>query len=308
MARILVIRLGALGDFIQSFGPFAALRAHHPTDHLALLTTAPYLALGTAAPWFDSVICDPKPRPWQILSLWRLARRLRGFDFVYDLQTSQRSSLYFRLAGRPPWSGIAPGCSHPHANPARDFMHTRERQREQLAMAGLRCFPDPDLAWLVARSPLLPPSPPYAALIPGAAPRHPAKRWPVARYAKLAAHLAREGTRPVIAGGTAERALAQIIRQEVPEAEDWTGRTDIFGLARLLAGASLVIGNDTGPMHLATALNRPAIVLFSGASDPALTAPRYPDGGWPVVLRAEDLSALPLERVVEALAVAHRPR
>jgi ADP-heptose:LPS heptosyltransferase len=307
MAHILVIRLGALGDFIQSFGPFAAIRAHHAGDHLTLLTTAPFRPLGEAAPWFDSVLIDTRPGFWQIGALWRLARLLRGFDFVYDLQTSRRSSLYFRLAGRPPWSGIAPGCSHPHANPERDFMHTRERQHEQLRMAGIGEFPSPDLAWLVKRGEVKAPAPPYAVLIPGAAPRHPAKRWPVGRYAALARHLAERGLRPVIAGGPAEQALAAAIRAEAPGAEDLTGRTDLFGLARLLAGAALVIGNDTGPMHLATALGRPAIVLFSGASDPALTAPRYPDGGWPVVLRAPDLAQLPAERVVEALPLAHRP-
>lgn len=307
MARILVIRLGALGDFIQSFGPFAALRAHHRTDHLTLLTTAPFAALGRASPWFDAVLCDERPALWQIPALARLRHTLQGFDFVYDLQTSRRSNLYFHLAGRPPWSGIARGCSHPHANPARDFMHTRERQREQLAMAGIGSFPAPELGWLVSRGGVAPPPPPYAVLIPGAAPRHPAKRWPAAHYAALARHLVQSGLRPVLAGGAGEREAAARIRAEVTEAEDFTGRTDIFDLARLLAGAAVVIGNDTGPMHLATALGRPAIVLFSKASDPALTAPRYPDGSWPVVLKAADLAALPPGRVVEALAVAHRP-
>jgi ADP-heptose:LPS heptosyltransferase len=54
-------------------------------------------------------------------------------------------------------------------------------------------------------------------------------------------------------------------------------------------------------MHLAAALNIPSIVLFSGASDPALTAPRYPDGGWPTVLRAPRLADLPVALVLSSL-------
>ena len=48
MRRVLVIKLGALGDFVQGFGPFAAIRAHHPTAHITLLTTRPFAALAEA--------------------------------------------------------------------------------------------------------------------------------------------------------------------------------------------------------------------------------------------------------------------
>ena len=114
--RVLVIKLGALGDVVLAFGPFAAVRAHHPGAHVALLTTAPFAGLARASPWFDAVHVDAKPAWWDLPGLRRLAALLRGFDLVYDLQTSARSSRYFRLAGRPRWSGIARGASHPHAN------------------------------------------------------------------------------------------------------------------------------------------------------------------------------------------------
>ncbi len=76
---------------------------------------------------------DERPRLWQFGALLALRRRLRSAPFatVYDLQTSDRSGWYFRLMGRPPWSGIAPGCAFPHANADRDHMHTVERQAEQ---------------------------------------------------------------------------------------------------------------------------------------------------------------------------------
>jgi ADP-heptose:LPS heptosyltransferase len=149
--RILVIKLGALGDFAQAFGPFAAIRAHHPGAEITLLTTPPFAPLARQAPWFDQVWENGRPKG--LAGLWALARQLRGarFDRVYDLQTSDRSSRYRWLVGRSAeWSGIAAGASHPHANPRRDFMHTVERQREQLAMAGISHFPAPELGWLDA--------------------------------------------------------------------------------------------------------------------------------------------------------------
>ena len=296
--RILVIRLGALGDVVLSFGPFAAIRAHHPAAEITLLTTRPFAPLLEGAPWFDRLCLDPRPALWNLPALVRLRRVLRGFDLVYDLQTSGRSSAYFHLAGRPPWSGIARGAALPHANPRRDFLHTIERQREQLEMAGISRFPAPDLGFL-ARDPgrALPPH--FALLVPGAAPHRPDKRWPAERFAALAPLLAARGLTPVVVGSEAEAPLAAPIRAAWPATLDLTGRTTLPDLAAIAARAQLAIGNDTGPMHLAAALGVPAIVLFSAASDPVLAAPRGPA---PVtVLRAESLADLPLARVAAAL-------
>jgi ADP-heptose:LPS heptosyltransferase len=107
--RVLVIKLAALGDVAQAFGPFAAIRAHHPTARITLLTTRPYAALARLSPWFDEVIDDGRPDWTDIPAVLRLARRLHGarFDRVYDLQTSSRSSRYRWFVGRrAEWSGI----------------------------------------------------------------------------------------------------------------------------------------------------------------------------------------------------------
>ncbi len=297
--RILVIRLGALGDFVLSFAPFAAIRSHHPDAGITLLTTAPFAAMARQAPWFDEVIVDTRPRWWDVPGLLRVIRQLQGFDFVYDLQTSGRSSRYFLLAGRPLWSGIAPGCSHRHANPKRDQMHTLERQREQLLMAGIADVARPDLSWLEGAAFELPR--PYALLVPGAAAHRPRKRWPVDRFAELACALAARGRTPVVIGGPGEAALARSILAGCPQAVDLTGRTAIADIAGLARGAALAVGNDTGPMHLAAAVGCRCVVLFSADSDPARTAPRGPGGTWPSVLRSEDLADLPVARVAAAL-------
>ena len=91
---------------------FAAIRAHHDQARITLLTTKPFAELARACPWFDEVWIDEKPSLWQPGKLIELRRTLRSgrFERVYDLQTSDRSSSYFRLMGKAPqWSGIAPG-------------------------------------------------------------------------------------------------------------------------------------------------------------------------------------------------------
>jgi len=296
---VLIIRHGALGDMILSFAPFAAIRAHHPAADITLVTTAPFATLAKAAPWFDRIEVDPRPRWFEPGKLLHLVKTLRGHDRIYDLQTSSRSSRYHLLAGSTEWSGIGRRISHPHENPGRDDMHTLERQAEQLAMAGVPPAPV-DLAWLAAApAPTVPT--PYALLIPGAAPHRPAKRWPAARFAELAVALAAGGLTPVVIGTAAEAQAAATILAACPTAENLTGRTDIPAIASLAARAALAVGNDTGPMHLAAAMGAPCLVLFSAESDPALTAPRMPGGGWPAILRVPDLADLALDRVLARL-------
>lgn len=299
--RILVIKLGALGDFVQAFGPFAAIREHHSDAEITLLTTRPFAELAAASPWFDHVWVDEKPKLWQFGKLAALRARLREGRFarVYDLQTSDRSSSYFRLMGKGvEWSGIARGCSHPHANPRRDFLHTQDRQREQLAMAGIADVPAPDLAWAAGDVHRFGLPRPYVLLCPGGAPHRPAKRWPVTGFIALSQWLLARGLVPVLLGTDKERAEIESIRAACPGALDLAGRTsflDILGLGR---EARAAVGNDTGPMHLIATAGCPSVVLFSHESDPTLCAPR----GRVSVVRTPSLAGLPVAEVEAALA------
>ena len=298
--RILVIKLGALGDVVLALGPLAAIRRHHPDAHITALTTKPYAALLGASPYVDEVWTDTRPRFWQFASWWGLRRRLRhaGFARVYDLQTSDRSAFYFHLLGEgPEWSGIAPGCSHPHGNPGRDAMHTIERQAEQLRAAGIADVPPPDVSWLKADIGRFALSSDMALLVPGGAATRPRKRWPVERFAALATELHQRGLQPVILGTLPEKPLAEAIRAACPAARSLVGDTGFAEIAALARGARLAIGNDTGPMHLIAAAGCPSLVLFSDDSDPALCAPR----GTVRVLRRPDLADLALGEVTAAL-------
>lgn len=298
--NILVIKLGALGDFVQAMGPAAAIRAHHPADRITLLTTAPYAELARAAPYFDRVLIDERPRLFDLVGWWRLRRLLRsgGFARVYDLQTSDRSSFYHRLMGRPPWSGIARGASFPHDNPERDRMHTLERQADQLRRAGIAAVPPPDISWAAADiAPLALPER-LLLLVPGGAAHRPEKRWPIEHFAALAVLAERHKLTPVVLGGAAEQLLGAVIAERAAGARDLTGRTRLGEIVALGRVAEHAVGNDTGPMHLLVAAGCPATVLYSAASDPALTAPRGPNVS---ILRRPDLAALGVAEVAATL-------
>jgi ADP-heptose:LPS heptosyltransferase len=200
----------------------------------------------------------------------------------------------------------------PHKNRLRNQMHTLERQADQLMYAGIwpdaptaeGTAPGPDLTWVLAAAPgERPPTPgvkqrPYAMFVPGGSAHRPEKRWPVAKYGELARILYARGLDIVVIGGPQESGLAQAIQREVPRARDLTGRTDFARIAVLGAKAALAVGNDTGPLHLAAAAGAPTVVLFSSASDPALSAPR----GKVAVLRATKLSDLPVAQVAQTAA------
>lgn len=300
--RILVIKLGALGDFILAFAPFQAIRRHHPKAVITLLTTAPFEALARASGWFDEIWIDARPRFWEIGGWRALGRRLRGaqIDRVYDLQTSDRSGWYFALFGndRPEWSGIARGCSHPHRNPARDRLHTVERQAEQLVAAGIPNVPLPELGWFdtdVTRF-LLPRR--FLLMVPGGAGHRPAKRWPAERYGELARRLAARGIPPVVIGGSEESDAAAAILAGCPGAVSLIGGTSLLEVAGVARRAAAAVGNDTGPMHIAAAVGCPSLVLFSAESDPALCGQRGPIVTF---LRRPELRALAVDEVEAAL-------
>lgn len=298
--RILVIKLGALGDFVQAMGPAAAIRRHHQGDEITLLTTAPYAELGRAAPYFDRVLIDERPRLFDLCGWWRLRRRLRAgrFDRVYDLQTSDRSSFYHWLMGRPDWSGIAPGASLPHANARRDLMHTLDRQAEQLRLAGIGAVPLPDLSWAARDIAHFGLPERLLLLVPGGSAHRRKKRWPVERFAALAALAAGRGLTPVVLGGEGEKELGAAIARSCAAARDLTGRTGFGEIVSLGRRALHAVGNDTGPMHLIAASGCPATLLYSADSDPALTAPRGPRIA---ILRRADLADLEVAEVAATL-------
>ncbi len=304
--RVLVIKHGALGDFVLATGAFAAIRAHHATARIVLLTTQAMQTLAARCPDFDEIWFDSRPGWLSLFAHARLIRRLARarFDRVYDLQTSRRSSRYFRVLrmfGRAPeWSGIARGCSHPHANPERDRLHTVDRLAEQLAAAGIADMPDPSLPWLAEPIERFGLPARFVLLVPGGSPHRPEKRWPMDKYAALARNLLQRGCAPVLVGAAPEQPMTAAIAAKCRGAVDLAGQTSLGEVYALGQSALGAVGNDTGPMHLIAAAGAPSVVLFSRASDPALCAPV---GREVAILRREPLSGLSVGEVEAALTL-----
>ena len=312
--EILVIKHGALGDIIIATAGFAAIRAQHPGAHITLLTTKPYAELLAQSPYFNEIWVDSKPKWQDRQARARLKSMLRSkpWSWIYDLQTSKRSTLYQWLLARP-WpsiSNVSRFTSHGYTDKARHGKHALANLKLQLAIAGIEVG-QPDIHWMkadiapiigiIGTSRAVPQGEqvnPFALIVPGGAAHRPEKRWPAEQYASLAQELSSKGIRPVLIGTHAESEALNSIAARVPTAINLVGATTIPQIASLARLATQAVGNDTGPMHVIAATNCPVSVLFSHASDPARSAPI---GNAVTILREKDLSALSVDRVLTSL-------
>lgn len=294
--KILVIKLGAFGDFIQALGPMAAIRKHHRQAHITLLTTAPFVTLARESGYFDEIWIDPRPRITDLRDIIALRKRLRDGKFrrVYDLQNNDRTTIYLWLTGltnwtRPEWVGAGFGASHRNTSPLRIAGHAFDGHIQTLRLAGIDNIDIDTLAWVKSDiSPFNLPHP-YILLIPGSAPNRPEKRWPSEYYGALARHLYGWGYTPVIVGTLQEQEAGKTISNTCPQAINLCGQTSMMDLVGLAREASGAIGNDTGPMHLIAPTGCPVIVLFSGHTDPVRHGPK---GAHVRIVQKDDLSSL----------------
>jgi len=300
--KILVIKTGALGDFIQALGPMRAIRTHHPEAEITLLTTPPFAGFGKACGYFDHILIDPRPA-WHDVPGWLRWRRtlLRGnFSRVYDLQNNDRTAFYLRLFGwrKPEWVGAARGASHRNASEQRTAGQAFDGHVQTLALAGITNIAVDDMSWISGDISGFKIMEPYILLVPGCAPAHPEKRWPAERYGALARLLSGRGFKTVVIGTADDAQAAEIICRAHADAVNFTGRTslsDIVLLARRAAGA---FGNDTGPMHMIAATGCPVWVFFSRTTDPLRHAQK---GNAVKIIRKYDLNDLSVDEAVEGL-------
>jgi ADP-heptose:LPS heptosyltransferase len=310
--KVLVIKLGGVGDVVLAFPAFERIRAAHPKARITLLTTEPFEALAAASRLFNAIETDGAPKEPGAWAALIMRIRRAHYDRVYDLQNDSTTNLIFQGLRPlpPPWSGTAMGCSLPHKNAHRDQMHPLERHAEQLRDAGI--WPDaptqplsalpPDISWILAgagsRSVTLTPTGnrPLALLAPGGVGQGSDQRWPPDCYAELAKRLQDAGFDIAIVGALGESGLAHVIQRKAQRARDLTGRGDLVQIAGLGARAALAVGNDIGALHLMAAAGAPTIALIASGSAAAHTAPR----GHVTLLHAPALKQVPVEAVARA--------
>lgn len=266
--RVLIIKLGALGDVVVATPHIERILAAYPGDAVYLLTAPAFAPLFAAHPRLEVKAVPRKGgvAMWQALT-W--VRRMH-FAAVYDLQGSDRSRMLTWLSGAPRRVGIGPALCYTHRSPHDDrSAHIFERLNALLLGAGLPAAePHPRLwtdartraevdRWLLERRPA---GRPLVLMHAGSSARWLSKRWEEARFAELARRLEQQGLAVVWLGGDEERGLNQ--RLATVAGIDATGAFDIAALAELATRARFAVVNDSGPMHVLSTAAIPVYAFF----------------------------------------------
>jgi lipopolysaccharide heptosyltransferase I len=300
--RVLVIRLGAMGDVVHTLAAVTALRRGRPElqigwviedrwSDLLCARNAPRSGPRTPQrPVADFVhLVDTKR--WRKAPFSRETRlaarnawreiRDQGYGVAADFQGAVKSALIARFAG----TETVAGFSTPRETPARIFysdrvashgIHVVEQYHslaERIAKQALPRFQpefprDPE-AEASANARLFSVGKEFALINPGAG--WGAKQWPAERYGEVARELAISGMAPLINYGPTEHELALRVREASGGAAELIS-CSISELIALTRRAQLFIGGDTGPLHLAAAFGVPVVAIF-GPTDPARNGP-----------------------------------
>ena len=261
--RILVIKLGALGDFIYALGAMRAIREHHKAAHITLLTQKPYVSLAEKSGLFDYIILDSRPKynPLDWLQFRRILNK-PNFTRVYDLQNNDRTENYFRLfSPRPEWIGIAKGASHRNADPDRRKFHAFIGLKNNLKLAGINNINLDALDWMTSDISRFNLPQPYALLVTGSAPSRPNKRWPASHFRDLIGRLNSIGIHPILLGTKSESLVNGKIAKGL-NVTDLSGQTTLDDIPELARHAALAVGNDTGPMHIISMTGCPSLFFY----------------------------------------------
>ena len=278
-SRILVRATNWVGDAVMSLPALQAIRGRFPSAHIAILAKPWVADLYAREDFADEVILyGGKP-------LWRMSRELRAhrFDAAILLQNAFEAALVAWLARIPTRIGYnrdGRGALLTHAisvpKPGEIPRHERFYYLELLRRAGLiDRLPESDAIHLAGRNGA--PSRRVIGVSPGAA-YGTAKRWLPERFAEAAAALAAlRGASIALFGSQTERALCQEVAQRLNghEVTNYAGQTTLAQFIDLAAGCELFLTNDSGAMHIASALGVPTVAIF-GATDDTTTGPTGP--------------------------------
>lgn len=285
--RNIVVRAANwVGDAVMSVPAMQALRARFPDAHITILAAGWVAGLYEREPFCDEVMRFEAPRGWRGLRpklRTAAALRARNFDCAILLPNSFESAAMARLAGIPVRIGYARDArgwllTHSIPVPQRGEIprHQRFYYLELLKCAGLiDSYPLDAPVRLSARKTART-QPPMIGVSPGAA-YGGAKRWLPERFAVAAVQVARERHASVAIFGTKEeRAICEAVQRDVEGAGvlcmNFAGRTALREFIHLAAGCEVFLTNDSGAMHIASALGVPTVAVF-GATDDEATGP-----------------------------------
>jgi heptosyltransferase-1 len=309
MAKILIVRLGAMGDILHALPAATAIRTALPKDTIGWLVEGRWSELLTAHGRKDSPynVSPQKPvvnnihtidtRRWrkhfyrpsattEILGALERIRRI-DYDFAIDFQGAIKSGLFAKLGG----AEIVAGFEDPRESGARIFYRRKYPRRgehvieQNHALAAQTLKPILLGRELTLTAPQLPVDPvaeawaeaeiarlgiaSFAIVNPGAG--WGAKQWPPQRFGEVAKALAAHNIKTLVNGSPEEAHLAQEV-MAASGGNAYELRCTIGQLISVTRHARIFIGGDTGPLHLAASLGIPVVGLY-GPTDPARTGP-----------------------------------
>lgn len=298
MKRILIIKLGAFGDIIQSFGLVAAVRRTYPEAHITVMTRPPFAALYEPCPYINHVVATYGRDAKAFRAVW-------ATDMVIDLQNNKRSNilaLFNAIGRRVPWYGTTKFANQ------RVISHHKSQHvfwaDAHVVMAAGTGTPQPDaLAWAPGQTARFGLPDKFALVVPGCSANNQHKRWPY--YVDVCHWLVEKGVTPVLIGTSAEKEVTDALFAAQPACLDLNGQTTVYEVAALASKASIAIGNDTGPMQMIGPTGCPSLVLFDGNNPPEL---HHPLGARVQTMQSQGaLDALPAAKVIEKLALMMVP-
>lgn len=288
--KIFILKPSSLGDVVQALPVLRLLKLHLPTSEIYWWLDSNLIPLLEGDPDLAGIIPFERgkwgtPRRW--LEVWRSVQSMRDhhFEWVIDLQSLLRSGVVAWLANGARTVGLDDAREGARGFydvivPRRSY-HTHAVDWYLDALPALGVPVHWNFEWLPQR-------PQVAAAIrqkwsiepgrwiglqPGA--RWDNKRWPVEHFVDVVGHLVKScpAARFAILGGPADQALGASIAQVAPtRCVDLTGRTTLPEMIEWVRQCELMVTNDTGPMHVAAALGKPAVALF-GPTEPRRTGP-----------------------------------
>jgi ADP-heptose:LPS heptosyltransferase len=284
--NILVIDFGQMGDVMLSLPALAALRQRFPRARVTVAVGKPGKQIVELAGCADDVLVVDRVAlrdgfaPASIFKIARLVKevRRRKFDFVVDLHSLSETNLLGFLSGaqsrlysRRPGRSLDFLANFRPAPPIEDReKHAVERYLDVLAplhigevsrapRLSLRAEAERAVEQLFKKEKIGRDAP-LVGIFPGAG--NASRQWRLERFAALADMIARnDGLRTVVFLGPEERGLAREVRATFPARTSVIERLDIPQLASALARLSLLVSNDTGPVHIAASVGTPVVVL-----------------------------------------------
>lgn len=304
--RMAIVRALHLGDLLLTVPALRAIRAGFPNAEITLIGLkwsagfahryCHYLDRWREFPGYPGLL-EVEVDPERTAAFLR-AERAYGYDLVLQMHGNGSVSNRFALElGGRRTAGYYHQTAPAGLDPCAPYPDHLPEIRRHLGVARLLGLPDDDVrlefpilpADEAALASILPDGfgqrRPLVGLHPGARP--PARRWPIEYFAELGDWLAEHyGATIVITAGPGEGGIAgKVIRRMHSSAINLAEQTTIGSLAALIRRYDLIISNDTGPAHLAVALDRPSITLF-GPADRTRWAPldqrRHPIAFQPV--------------------------